>query len=146
MSDVSNLGEWLQMGDRRRTIYQPVIRTLEPDVLQLFDSANNAMVTGSRPRTIVAPQALYFMNSRFVHQSAEQIASLAHPSPSKVSPATVVDALFDQIVGRAPTKAERMLLIRYLRGQADGPPGLTTHDIMKLAQAILGSTQFQFLE
>ena len=50
-----------------------MIRTVEPHVLQLFYSANNTMVTGSSPRTIVAPQALYFLNSHFVQDEAEEI-------------------------------------------------------------------------
>ncbi|MCR9293073.1 MAG: PSD1 and planctomycete cytochrome C domain-containing protein, partial [bacterium] len=66
IGDASNLGEYLNIRDNRRTVYQPVIRTLEPHVLQLFDAASNTMVTGARPRTVVAPQSLYFLNSEFV--------------------------------------------------------------------------------
>ncbi|MEZ6089256.1 MAG: PSD1 and planctomycete cytochrome C domain-containing protein [Pirellulaceae bacterium] len=73
IGDASNLGEYLNIQDNRRTVYQPVIRTLEPSVLQLFDASGNTMVTGARPRTIVAPQSLYFLNSRFIQQSSEAI-------------------------------------------------------------------------
>ncbi len=74
IGDISNLGEYLNIQDNRRTLYQPVIRTLEPEILQLFDSANNAMVTGSRPRTVVAPQSLYFLNSQFVQACSGRMA------------------------------------------------------------------------
>ncbi|MDA1054913.1 MAG: PSD1 and planctomycete cytochrome C domain-containing protein [Planctomycetota bacterium] len=147
ISDVSNLGDYLKIQDNRRTIYQPVIRTLEPDVLQLFDSANNAMVTGARPKTVVAPQALYFLNSSFVQSSAERIAATKfEDTPRDASLSNVVDETFAWIAARPPTDAERRLLVDYLQRQADGPPGLTRHDIMKLCQTILGSTQFQFVE
>lgn len=152
ISDVSNLGDYLKIQDNRRTVYQPVIRTLEPDVLQLFDSANNAMVTGKRARTIVAPQALYFLNSRFVQRSAERLAAIVvehrgdEHRGEDAALAEIVDETFQRIVCRDPTADERKLLVGYLRRQADGPPGLTRHDVMKLCQAILGSTQFQFLE
>jgi hypothetical protein len=75
IGDASNLGEYLNIRDNRRTVYQPVIRTVEPALLQLFDAASNTMVTGARPRTIVAPQSPYFLNSDFVQDSAEMIGS-----------------------------------------------------------------------
>jgi len=159
LSDVSNLGDYLDVSDNRRTIYQPVVRTLEPDVLQLFDSANNAMPTGSRPRTIVAPQALYFLNSQFVQASAAEIADRLFEEYEQLAEvrgeieqtkqerlAEVVELAFASIICRPPTAAESDLMTAYLMKQADGPYGLTQHDTMKLCQAILGSTQFQFLD
>jgi hypothetical protein len=147
ISDVSNPGDYLKIRDNRRTVYQPIIRTLEPDVMQLFDSANNAMVTGARPRTVVAPQALYFLNSDFVQTSAKRIAATRFKhTPRDASLQDVVDQAFAWIAARQPTVAERRLLVEYLRLQAEGPPGLSQHDIMKLCQTIPGSTQFQFVE
>jgi hypothetical protein len=158
IGDASNLGEYLNIQDNRRTVYQPVIRTVEPHVLQLFDAASNTMVTGSRPRTIVAPQSLYFLNSEFVQASAEEIgnhilARYTGPDDESLSPEAygkVLDDLITDvmqtIVSRKPTSQESFLLNRYVKAQADGDPGLTTHDMLKVCQAIIGSTQFQFLD
>jgi hypothetical protein len=158
IGDVSNAGEYLEVGDHRRTVYQPVIRTLEPDVMQLFDASNNAMVTGRRPRTIVAPQSLYFLNSSFVQQAAGRIGQrLLRPylSPDETSVASdrlddvlpaIVEDCFVTIVCRKPTTQERTVLMRYLREQADDDSGLTEHDMLKICQTLLGSTQFQFLD
>ncbi|TWU08106.1 PSD1 and planctomycete cytochrome C domain-containing protein [Stieleria varia] len=158
IGDASNLGEYLNIQDNRRTVYQPVIRTVEPALLQLFDAASNTMVTGARPRTIVAPQSLYFLNSDFVQASAETIGSqvLARYSASektslepseylKVLDDLVVDVM-KTLVSREPTTQEKQLLQDYIQAQADGEPGLTSHDMLKVCQAILGSTQFQFLD
>jgi hypothetical protein len=151
IGDVSNLGEALRIGDQRRTVYQPVIRTLEAEVLQIFDAPNSAMSTGARSRTIVAPQALYFMNSEFVHQAAERIAEQAAANVviEADSPRALKDAVsrcFQAIVHRSPTAAEQAVLLGYLENQAAGPSGLSRHDLMKLCQTILASTQFQFIE
>lgn len=155
IGDISNLGETLEIGDQRRTVYQPVFRTLESEVLQIFDAPNNSMTTGARPRTIVAPQALYFLNSPFVQRSAEQLADRLYAAiqPSELnSPvhsellARSVRQAFVTICGRPPTLPEQSVLVSYLQEQADGPPGLTRHDLQKLCQTILASTQFQFLE
>src|SRR5262249_19001882 len=44
---------------RHRSVYLPLLRSLTPPVLEVFDAAEQAMVTGSRDATTVAPQALY---------------------------------------------------------------------------------------
>ncbi len=158
IGDASNLGEYLNIQDNRRTVYQPVIRTVEPALLQLFDAASNTMVTGARPRTIVAPQSLYFLNSDFVQASAETIGSqvltkYTRPEKASLGPneyLTVLDDLIvdvmKTVVSRAPTTQEKQLLNQYIQAQADGESGLTSHDMLKVCQAILGSTQFQFLD
>ncbi len=158
IGDASNLGEYLNIQDNRRTVYQPVIRTVEPHVLQLFDAASNTMVTGARPRTIVAPQSLYFLNSEFVQTSAEAIgnrilASYTGPDNESLSPdaygkvlGDLIDDVMQTVVSRAPTSQESFLLKQYVKAQADGDPGLTSHDMLKVCQAIIGSTQFQFLD
>jgi hypothetical protein len=164
IGDASNLGDYLNIRDNHRTIYQPVIRTLEHDVLQLFDAASNTMVTGARPRTIVAPQSLYFLNSEFVQDAAERIGASLHArytQPGEDSVASkealargdgvtmlenlVVDVM-QTITARYPIESERELLVRYLQAQADGEPGLTSHDMLKVCQTVIGSTQFQFLD
>ncbi len=158
IGDVSNLGEYLNIQDNRRTVYQPIVRTLESNVLQLFDAASNTMVTGARPRTIIAPQSLYFLNSEFVQASADLIGtrilkrytvaennSLANNEYNQVLDELVDDAM-RTIVSREPTLQERVLLEQYIKAQADGDPGLTLHDMLKVCQAIISSTQFQFVD
>ncbi|MEZ6089257.1 MAG: hypothetical protein R3C05_14740 [Pirellulaceae bacterium] len=50
------------------------------------------------------------------------------------------------VVSRFPNADERTLLKEYLQTQADGEPGLTPHDMLKVCQTVIGSTQFQFLD
>jgi hypothetical protein len=158
IGDASNLGEYLSIQDNRRTVYQPVIRTVEPVLLQLFDAASNTMVTGARPRTIVATQSLYFLNSDFVQDSAKSIgeqvlARYTETEKLSIGPSEYLKVLDDLIVdmmqtvvSREPTTNEKQLLKQYIQTQADGETGLTSHDMLKVCQAILGSTQFQFLD
>ena len=144
--DVSNDPRVPLLGDDRRTVYQPVIRTVEADVLQIFDFADTAVVTGARPATTVAPQALYFLNSPLVHESSKAAAKrLTHDLPSR-DPAALVREAFRRVVRRPPTTGEASLLERYLLTQFEGPPGPSDHDVSKLVNALLGSTQFQFLD
>ncbi len=57
-----------------RSIYLPLLRTLTPHPLAVFDFAEQGMVTGSRDTTTVATQALYLLNDPFVREQAEALA------------------------------------------------------------------------
>ncbi len=52
----------------RRSIYLPVIRSALYDVLQAFDFADPSFPAGERATTTVAPQALFLMNGKIVHE------------------------------------------------------------------------------
>lgn len=146
IGDVSNLGEALQIEDNRRTVYQPVFRTLETDVLQIFDFTNTAVTTGDRPKTIVAPQALYLLNSPFVQKSSVATAKRLMTKVPRGDTQAIVRATMRRTIGRPPTPAEAQVLQAYLEQQYEGPLGPTDHDVSKLVQTIWASTQFQFLE
>jgi len=57
-----------------RSVYLPLLRGLTPRPLEVFDFAEQGMVTGSRDTTTVAPQALYLLNDPFVLQQSETLA------------------------------------------------------------------------
>ncbi|MEQ8784829.1 MAG: PSD1 and planctomycete cytochrome C domain-containing protein [Pirellulaceae bacterium] len=145
IGDISNLGEALEIGDNRRTVYQPVFRTLEPDVLQIFDFANSAVTIGDRPKTIVAPQALYLLNSPLVQDSCVLAAKRITAEAPRENADELIKRAFSMLIGRRATPSELEILDRYLEKQYEGPEGPTDHDVSKLVQTILGSTQFQFL-
>src|SRR5690606_17691665 len=65
-------------GATHRSVYLPVIRDRLPDVLDLFDFAEPSLVTGSRETTNVPLQALYLMNSPFVQQRSQSLATRIH--------------------------------------------------------------------
>ncbi len=58
----------------QRSIYLPLLRTLIPRALEIFDFAEQGMVTGSRDTTTVATQALYLLNDPFVRQQSRELA------------------------------------------------------------------------
>lgn len=136
----------IDIHDNRRTVYQPIIRTMEVDVLQIFDFANTAMTTGQRPQTTIAPQALYFLNSPFVQASAQRFAQRTNEQWNDGQLDSFVRRAFLEAVCRNPTELEARLLADYLATQFEGPPGPTVHDLRKLCQAIVATTQFQFLD
>jgi hypothetical protein len=58
----------------RRSVYLPLLRGLTPTSMEVFDFAEQGMVTGSRDTTTVAPQALYLLNDPFVRQQSLALA------------------------------------------------------------------------
>ncbi len=66
----------------RRSVYLPLLRTITPPCLEVFDFAEQGMVTGSRDATTVAPQALYMLNDPFVLRQSRALAArlLARPN------------------------------------------------------------------
>ncbi|HEX8915561.1 MAG TPA: PSD1 and planctomycete cytochrome C domain-containing protein [Humisphaera sp.] len=57
-----------------RSVYLPLLRGWVPTSLEVFDFAEQGMVTGSRDATTVAPQALYLLNDAFVRKQALALA------------------------------------------------------------------------
>ena len=57
-----------------RSVYLPLLRGLTPTSLEVFDFAEQGMVTGRRDTTTVAPQALYLLNDPLVRRQALNLA------------------------------------------------------------------------
>jgi hypothetical protein len=60
--------------NHRRSVYLPVIRNTVFDFFQVFDFAEPHVTNGKRASTVIAPQALYLMNSPFVKEQAHAFA------------------------------------------------------------------------
>ena len=132
--------------DAHRTVYQPIIRTMEADVMQLFDGAPSSMTTGQRAQTTVAPQALYFLNAPFVYACAKRMAYHITDKQDRDDINLIIQRAFHLAVGRAPTNIELQQLSIYLATQYEGASSSSPHDVTKLCQLILSSTQFQLLD
>ncbi|SIO27855.1 Planctomycete cytochrome C [Singulisphaera sp. GP187] len=57
-----------------RSLYLPLLRQLTPTSLEVFDFAEQGMVTGHRDTTTVATQALYLLNDPFVRRESLSLA------------------------------------------------------------------------
>ncbi len=81
-----------------RSVYLPLVRGIVPNSLEVFDFAEQGLVTGKRTNTTVAPQALFLLNDTFVRKNALVFAeSLRSNEPS---------------VAQQVTKAYRLVLHR----------------------------------
>jgi hypothetical protein len=95
---------------KHRSLYLPLLRGVTPRSLEVFDFAEQGMVTGSRDTTTVATQALYLLNDPFVRRQALNLAGrlLRRDEPDDDR----VDLAYRLTLGRPATAAE----IRRARG------------------------------
>ncbi len=96
-----------------RSVYLPLVRNLTPGALQVFDFAEQGMVTGSRDATTVATQALYLLNDSFVRKQSVALAQnlLAGGDDSD---AARIDAAYRRVLGRAATADEVARTVNYI--------------------------------
>jgi hypothetical protein len=131
-----------------RSVYLPILRGLEPEVLDVFDMADTSLETGQRDVTTVAPQALFMMNDPFVLAQARGLARRVLETPG-LDEARRVDRAYRLAVGRPATAADRARAIAYLnacmrpkeRGQAMDTPAAWA----SFCQALMASAEFRYV-
>ena len=122
-----------QYGALRRSIYLPVIRNAIFPFFATFDYTDPSVSMAARPSTVIAPQALYMLNSPFVRDEAkawagrlrEQVPAAAPaadaPAVANRSPDPAADrirAAYRQAFGRDPTEHELGAGSAFLASQA----------------------------
>ena len=106
------LGE-VARASSHRSIYLPLLRGLVPTSLEVFDFAEQGMVTGSRDATTVATQALYLLNDPFVRQQSMTLAEHLL-STEGLDESARIDRAYRLTVGRAATPTEVARAKQYL--------------------------------
>ena len=97
----------------RRSVYLPVVRDRVFDVFTIFDFANPSVGTAKRIPTVVSHQALFFLNSPLVKESASAFAknlSIAAPEDS----AARIKLAYERAFGRLPTETEAQRAGRFI--------------------------------
>jgi hypothetical protein len=134
--ELYSLGSRPYFPQPRRAVYIPVVRNFRPYELTIFDTANEHLSTAVRRPTIVAPQALYLMNSPLVRDQARNLATDLLAEFEEEDVASIVSSAYRRVLGRAPEAAEiedaQRFLESYMRlssaGQKPHPsPELTQH-------------------
>lgn len=116
--DISNRYPYPPFQSARRSIYLPTLRNARPEILKLFDVANEQAPTAVRGETTVAPQALFLLNSQFVRDRAQDLATHILNQLPVVKPegwkSAAIDHAFRAILGRGATTAEQQTAMDFL--------------------------------
>jgi hypothetical protein len=125
----------------RRTLYLMSVRTgpSASDFGRLFDRADPGSIVADRGQSIVAPQALFFLNDPFVGEMARALAGrVAREEPGDV--AARIRRLYVLALGRPPAMAEIDLGWQLLA------PGRDADSWAEYCQMILSTNEFIYID
>jgi Protein of unknown function (DUF1553)/Protein of unknown function (DUF1549)/Planctomycete cytochrome C/Concanavalin A-like lectin/glucanases superfamily len=99
----------------RRTLYLQSVRTGagSTDFGHVFDRADPGSIVGVRGESVVAPQALFFLNDPFVNEMARALAARIESDEPVLTEARV-QKLYAVTLGRPPSRFELDLAIQAL--------------------------------
>jgi len=100
---------------KRRTVYLPLRRANLPTLLNLFDFGDATTTSGKRQLTNVATQALFWLNSEFLHERAQDVAQSLF-GRKEMSDAARIDTAYALILNRHPDKDEIDRALNYVAG------------------------------
>ncbi len=107
-----------QFNSLKRSVYIPAFRNTMHEIFGAFDFANPNFVVGQRSQSTIPTQALYLMNSPFIHEQATDAAErLFKEVPDDI--AARLDLAYRRILCRPPGEAEIQLSQQFLAAEND---------------------------
>jgi len=129
-----------------RSVYLPRVRSVLPEMMELYDAPDASNVMGARETTTVPLQALHALNSAFVRQQAEAFADRL----SKLTVFEQWDHAWLSAFGRRPTDRERELATAFAFEQEAGHEGNVTTSrhaaLITLAHSLLCAAEFTVID
>ena len=129
----------------RRSVYLPVVRDRVYDVFTLFDFANPSVGTAKRTPTVVSHQALFFLNSPLVRDSAQALADSLCAEAGEDS--ARIQRAYERLFSRPPHASEITRARRFLeraQDSATAEPERTSW--AALCQSLLAANEFLYRE
>jgi hypothetical protein len=128
----------------RRTVYVKVSRHDLNYVLRLFDFPDANITSERRVETTVPQQQLYVLNSPFVIETAKAFAARLQKEAG--SDTERVQRAFSLAYGRPATAEESRLLEEFLQGKDADPSANRLTRWERLAQILIGSNEFMYVD
>jgi hypothetical protein len=138
---------WGKDYTRRRAIYGYINRFNLDPTLRIFDFPTPMQTQPERDESIVAPQALFTMNSPFVIDQANAITQ-SGPFAGDASDSERVAAIYQAVFQRKPHEVELNRIIRFVELlQKRSAAGARISSPWPLvAQSLLMSNEFQYID
>lgn len=129
----------------RRSIYLPIVRDRVFDVFTIFDCANPSVGTSKRTPTVVSHQALFFLNSPMVKESARAMAKAVLADGTFANEQQRAVEIYRRILQRPATSAEIDRAQRFVT-TAGGVAAGGSQELAwtALCQAVLASNEFLY--
>jgi hypothetical protein len=128
----------------RRSIYLPVVRNHLYEVFSLFDYADAGSVVGSRGTSTVAPQALFALNSEFMHNASVKLSQRVTAADLKLSETDRINRLFTLVLSREPSGQDLLSVREFLANARQQNSDAPNEAWRLLAHALLSSNEFVY--
>ncbi len=145
------VGDNVKYDTPRRSVYLPVIRNKLFPFFQTFDFPDPSTMTGKRVSTVVAPQALFLLNSPFASAQGRAFAErLAKAEPTDDSARVVL--AYRLAYGRPATTEEVAKSLEFVKQFEAKLPAEKDASARRsrawagLCQAIFASNEFSYIE
>jgi hypothetical protein len=136
-------GNAAKYDSNRRSLYLPVIRNAMFGLFTAFDYPDSSAPIDCRPRTVVAPQALFFMNAPFVEEAAETLADRLEAG--RALTADRIEEAFRLVLARDPHDDESARATRFVMELEVN--GMNARDaLVRLCHALLSTNEFVTME
>jgi hypothetical protein len=132
----------------RRSVYLPLKRERpvgDLEILSAFDFPHPSEITGARPHTTVATQALFLLNAPFVKQQAARLAERIKKDESDDEHARI-NRLYLLTISRPATSDEVQTALAFVDQCTEDLKGNRPAAWTQLCHAVLGSNGFLFRE
>jgi mono/diheme cytochrome c family protein len=126
----------LDEGMKRRSIYFQIKRSQLIPMLQVFDWPDTLTSAAARPTTVVAPQALLFLNNPHVRGYAAGFAKRLEPVAAGNRPADVVGLAYRTAFARPPSKDESEAGVEFLKDRT----------LLEYALALMSLNEFIYVD
>lgn len=136
--------ELFATSNTRRTLYAFIDRERLPDVLRVFDFANPDLSIPQRTDTVAPQQALFSLNHPYVAARARALVRVAEQAGNEH--AKRLFRVYEVLFQRPPTAAEQEAAIDFVAPRPSLAEGGELDPWLQLAQALLLTNEFQFVD
>lgn len=135
----------LDQAMRRRSIYFTIQRSQMIPMLQVFDWPDTLTSGAARPNTVVAPQALLFLNNPQVRACAAALAGRLKPVAEQALPEAITLA-YQSAFGRPPSAPEAAEGVAFLNARRDAKGGNLERALTEYSLALLSLNEFIYVD
>jgi hypothetical protein len=127
-----------------RAVYIPVVRSSMYDVFQAFDLPDPSTSNGDRDSTVVAPQALFMMNSSVILQHSRKMADDLLARAGLDDSARIREA-YERALSRPPRPEEIDLALTFITRIEQQWQGDKAKAWQSFCKALLASNEFVYI-
>ena len=127
-----------------RAVYLPVVRSSMYDVFSAFDLPDSTMSNGDRDSTVVAPQALFMMNSSVILKHSKTMADSLLADKSLDNQGRIRQA-YERALARPPTPQEIDGALTFIGSIAKDWQGDEAKAWQSFCKSLLATNEFIYL-